>query len=78
VNFTYTAIKMKEKVVNNIKELRLKLGFTQEELAKKVGVSRQSIISIEQERYIPSLPLALKFSKFFHCPADEIFELKED
>ena len=50
----------------------------QEDLAKAVGVSRQSIISIEQGRYIPSLPLALKFRKLFQCSTDELFELQEE
>lgn len=69
---------MKEKVINQVKKFRLEQGLTQEELAKKVGVSRQSIISIEQGRYIPSLPLALKLSKLFQCPTDEIFQLREE
>ena len=69
---------MKERVINQVKEIRLELGLTQEDLAKKVGVSRQSIISIEQGRYIPSLPLALKFAKLFQRPTDDIFQLMEE
>ena len=69
---------MKERVINQVKEIRLELGLTQEDLAKKVGVSRQSIISIEQGRYIPSLPLALKFAKLFQRPTDDIFQLVEE
>ena len=69
---------MKEQVINQVKEIRLELGLTQEEMAKKAGVSRQSIISIEQGRYIPSLPLALKFAKIFQRPTDSIFQLKEE
>jgi putative transcriptional regulator len=65
---------MKEKVINHIKEYRNRLELTQQELAKAVGVSRQTIISIERGRYVPSLPLALKFARFFSCPADELFE----
>jgi len=68
---------MTEQIVNRIKEYRQRLGLTQEELGSRVGVSRQSIISIEQGRYIPSLPLALKLSKLFQCPTDILFELKE-
>ena len=68
---------MTEKVENHIKQYRLEHGMTQEELAKKVNVSRQSIISIEQGRYIPSLPLALKFSRLFGCRTDDLFQLKE-
>lgn len=69
---------MKERVINQVKEIRLELGFTQEDLAKKVGVSRQSIISIEQGRYIPSLPLGLKFARLFQRPTDDIFQLVEE
>jgi putative transcriptional regulator len=50
-------------------------GWTQEQLADAVGVSRQSINSIERERYVPSLPLALTFAKVFGCSTDEIFTL---
>lgn len=69
---------MSEKVRNNIRELRKEAGYTQEELADATGVSRQTIISIERGRYIPSLPLALKIARFFECSMDDMFELKED
>ncbi len=68
---------MKEKLINRVKEHRKRLGITQEELARRVGVSRQSIISIEQGKYIPSLPLALKLRKLFQCSTDALFELVE-
>ena len=68
---------MKDKVSNCIKEHRLRRGLSQEELAQAVGVSRQSINSIERERYIPSLPLALRLAQFFNCPTDALFELQE-
>jgi putative transcriptional regulator len=68
---------MEGKVSNRVKEHRLRHGFTQGELAKAVGVSRQSINSIERGRYIPSLPLALKFSRIFNCTTDELFQLQE-
>jgi putative transcriptional regulator len=69
---------MGEGVVNRIRDYRLKIGITQEELAESVGVSRQSIISIERGRYMPSLYLALRFSKFFRCSTDELFMLREE
>ena len=69
---------MKTRVINHVKEHRKRIGLTQEDLAKQVGVSRQSIISIEQGRYIPSLPLALKFRKLFDCSTDALFELIEE
>ena len=68
---------MKDRIINQLKERRLKLGLTQEALAKAVGVSRQSINSIERGRYTPSLPLALRFAQVFNCPTDELFKLME-
>ena len=65
-------------VRNRVKELRLERGWTQQELADAVGVSRQSINSIERNRYVPSLPLALLFSRVFGLPTDDIFELEND
>jgi putative transcriptional regulator len=63
---------------NRVKELRMEHGWTQQELAEAVGVSRQSINSIERERYVPSLPLALMFARIFHCSTDEIFHLEKE
>ena len=60
-----------------MKELRVARGWTQQELADAVGVSRQSINSIERERYVPSLPLALTFAKVFKISTDEIFTLEK-
>jgi len=62
-------------IQSRVKEFRLERGWTQEQLADAVGVSRQSINSIERDRYVPSLPLALTFSRVFGCPTDEIFAL---
>lgn len=67
---------MGEKISNRIKELRSERAWTQQELATAVGVSRQSINSIERNRYVPSLPLALKFAEVFDCPTDAIFTLE--
>ena len=63
-------------VKNRIKEFRSERGWTQQELADKVGVSRQSINSIERNRYVPSLPLALTFARVFGCSTDELFTLE--
>ena len=63
---------------NRVKELRIERGWTQQQLADAVGVSRQSINSIERERYVPSLPLALTFARVFGCPTDEIFTLENE
>lgn len=67
---------MSERVITRIKERRLARGLTQEALARAVGVSRQSINSIERGRYTPSLALALRFASVFECPTDELFELE--
>ena len=61
---------------NRVKALRNTRGWTQEQLAQAVGVSRQSINSIERDRYVPSLLLALTFAKVFNCPMDDIFTLE--
>jgi putative transcriptional regulator len=63
-------------VKNRVKELRTARGWTQQQLAARVGVSRQSINSIECNRYVPSLPLALTFARVFACATDDIFELE--
>ena len=63
-------------VTNRVKELRADRGWTQQELADAVGVSRQSINSIECDRYVPSLPLALMFARVFGCTTDAIFTLR--
>jgi putative transcriptional regulator len=65
-------------ISNRVKELRSAQGWTQEQLAKAVGVSRQSINSIERDRYVPSLPLALTFAKVFGCSTDQIFTLEDE
>lgn len=68
---------MSLKLRNRVRELRNDHGWTQQELAEKTGVSRQSINSIECERYIPSLPLALSFARIFGCSTEDIFTLEK-
>jgi putative transcriptional regulator len=63
-------------IKNRVKELRGERGWTQQELADAVGVSRQSINSIERDRYVPSMMLALTFARVFKCSTDEIFKLE--
>jgi putative transcriptional regulator len=58
---------------NDIRELRGERGLSQQELAEAMGVSRQTINSIEKERYTPSLPLAITLARFFGRPVEEIF-----
>jgi putative transcriptional regulator len=66
-----------QKLKNKVREFRVERGWTQQELAEKVGVSRQSINSIECDRYVPSLPLALMFARVFRCSTDDIFSLEK-
>ena len=63
---------------NRIKVLRTKYGLTQEQLSKKVGVSRQSIIAIETGKYNPSLELAFKIAKQFHCSIEDVFIFEDE
>ena len=69
---------MAPSILNRVKELRIARGWTQEQLADAVGVSRQSINSIERDRYVPSLPLALNFARVFGCSTDKIFTLNDE
>lgn len=62
---------------NNIKVQRAIKGITQQVLAEQVGVSRQSIVAIEQGKYVPSTLLALKIAGYFVIGVEEIFELEE-
>lgn len=63
---------------NSIKVERAKHNMTQQDLAEKINVSRQTINSIEAGKYVPSTVLALKISKIFIVPLEEIFELEDD
>ena len=63
---------------NKLKIERAILNITQEELAEKIGVSRQTINSIETNRFVPSTLLALKLSMLLGKPVNEFFELEEE
>ncbi len=67
---------MKEFITNQVYELRIKSGITQEVLAEAVGVTRQTIIAVEKGNYTPSVILALKIAKFFKKPLEEVFQIK--
>lgn len=69
---------MESAVKNRVRELRTARDWTQEYLADAVGVSRQSINSIERGRYIPSLPLALQLARVLRCPVEQIFSLEKE
>jgi putative transcriptional regulator len=61
---------------NRIKELRAKYGLTQQELADKVGVRRETIVFIESGKYNPSLKLAFDIAKVLKSKIDQVFILK--
>lgn len=61
---------------NRIKEIRTKLGLTQEELAKRAGVRRETIIFLEQGKYNPSLKLAYDVAKTLKTSIDKLYEFK--
>ncbi|MEN1966744.1 helix-turn-helix transcriptional regulator [Lentibacillus sp. N15] len=62
---------------NNMTEYRRRFGYSQESLAEKLGVSRQTVISIEKGKYNPSLPLAMILAQTFHTNVESIFMLEE-
>jgi len=62
-------------VKNVVKELRSSRGLSQTTLATSVGVSRQTINSIESGRYLPSLPLAIALARFFGTTVEEVFDV---
>lgn len=66
------------KVTNSIRALRFAHGeMTQAELAKRIGVTRQTVIAIEQSRYSPSLEMAFQIAKVFGVPLDDVFQYPE-
>lgn len=68
---------VKDNMENKLKVFRAMQDLTQEELAKELGVTRQTIIAIEKDKYDPSLILAFKIAKFFKSPIEDIFIYKE-
>jgi len=62
---------------NNLKAIRVQKNLTQEHLAGVVGVTRQTIIAIEKEKFVPSVKLALEFASALDTPFDELFWLEE-
>jgi putative transcriptional regulator len=58
---------------NRVKEWREQAGWSQGELARRLGVSRQTVNAVETDKYDPSLPLALRMAKLFAVPVDQLF-----
>ncbi|WP_257821672.1 helix-turn-helix transcriptional regulator [Salipaludibacillus agaradhaerens] len=65
-------------LINNVKELRAKHGLTQNALAERVNVTRQTIVALEKGSYIPSLMLAMNIAKTFDLAIEDIFFIKEE
>lgn len=65
-------------IENRLKELRKGHKLSQEELAEALGISRQSVIALEQGKSMPSLPLAVSFCRFFNAAFEEIFEIERE
>jgi putative transcriptional regulator len=63
---------------NNIRVFRAKENITQEQLAQAIGVYRQTVIAIEKGKYVPSLTLAFKISRYFRVNIEEVFECEEE
>lgn len=66
---------IKFKVANNISELRIQMGLSQEKLANEIGVTRATINAVEKGNYNPSLDLAFRISTFFKMSIEEIFNI---
>ncbi|MBW9109135.1 helix-turn-helix transcriptional regulator [Microbacterium trichothecenolyticum] len=66
------------KVTNSIRAVREAAGITQAELARRIGVTRQTLIAIEQGRYSPTLELAFQLARAFGLGLDDLFDYPED
>jgi len=72
-------VKETENIRNTLRRHRFLNGeLTQQDLADKVGVSRQTIVTLEKGQYNPSVALALRFAAFFKTSVEELFQLEED
>lgn len=69
---TFTLVK------NRLRELRSEAGLSQLEVATRLGVSRQTVISLESGRYLPSLPLAFRIGRLFELPIESVFQPEEE
>lgn len=69
---------MNDKLKNIIKELRKQKKLTQEELAKQLSVTRQTIIAVENNKYNPTLELAMKMARFLETTLEDLFEMEEN
>jgi putative transcriptional regulator len=65
------------KLINHIKQHRARLNLTQQDLAEKVGVRRQTILAVEKDKYVPSALLAFQIAKALDMPVTELFQMTE-
>ena len=65
-------------ILTNLKELRKAKKMSQQELAQLVGVRRETIVHLENNRYNPSLEMALKIAEIFQLPVEDIFQLNKE
>ena len=68
----------KGRVLNQIRQLRIQAGLTQQELANFVGATRQTILAIEAEKYAPSLELAFRMARALSVPFETLFQFEEE
>ena len=66
---------MQERIKNEVSKYRIEMGVTQEDLASKVDVSRQTIIALEKGNYTPSILLVLKIAGFFNMHVEKLFKI---
>ena len=65
-------------IITNLKDWRKERKMSQQELAQLVGVRRETIVHLENNRYNPSLEMALKIADIFNCHVEELFQLKKE
>jgi putative transcriptional regulator len=63
---------------NRIRDQRTRQGLSQADIAMALGVSRQTVISLEAGRYLPSLPLAFRIARFFNVSVDKMFDPSDE
>ncbi|WP_297664563.1 helix-turn-helix transcriptional regulator [uncultured Streptococcus sp.] len=64
-------------IITNLKTVRESIGMTQQELADRIGMRRETILHLENNRYNPSLEMALKIAQVFDLRVEELFQLKD-
>jgi putative transcriptional regulator len=77
VRSTFPGVKAKHEIQCHLRRTRMAADLTQQELAERVGVSRQTILSIEKGKYTPSVALALRLAAVFGVRVEDLFALEE-